>query len=69
MRAKFEQAKQTVATITMVLQEAIFQLNEYLERKTIDFPFKLNLSETEFQQKVWKNLIIIPFGKTIIYLE
>ena len=53
----------------MVLQEAIFQLNEYLERKSIDFPFKLNLSETEFQQKVWKNLIIIPFGKTIIYLE
>ena len=56
-------------TIPEILQEAISQLNEYFEGKRSDFNFKLNPSGTEFQQKVWKALVEIPFGKTLSYLD
>lgn len=56
-------------TIPVVLQEAVWQLNDYFEGKRIDFTFKLNPSGTDFQQKVWQGLLEIPFGKTISYLE
>ena len=56
-------------TIPEVLQEAVSQLNDYFEGKRTDFNFKLNPSGTEFQQKVWKALVEIPFGKTCSYMD
>ncbi len=52
-----------------ILQKCICQLDEYFygKRKTFDLPFIQ--SGTEFQQKVWKLLSAIPFGKTITYLH
>lgn len=51
------------------LQEAVSQLQEYFEEKRSNFNFKLNPKGTEFQQKVWTELLNIPFGKTISYLD
>jgi methylated-DNA-[protein]-cysteine S-methyltransferase len=56
-------------TIPIILQEAVAQLNDYFEGKRTHFTFKLNPSGTEFQQKVWKSLLEIPFGKTASYME
>ena len=51
------------------LKEAIIQLQEYFEGKRTHFTFLLHPSGTEFQKKVWQELLNIPFGKTCSYLE
>ena len=51
------------------LQESVLQLQEYFEGKRQDFEFKLNPKGTNFQQKVWQELLNIPYGKTMSYLD
>ncbi len=51
------------------LKNSVTQLNEYFEGKREEFTFKLNPKGTEFQQKVWQELLKIPFGKTMSYLD
>lgn len=51
------------------LKECISQLQEYFDGNRNDFTFKLNPQGTEFQQKVWQELLNIPFGKTMSYLD
>jgi methylated-DNA-[protein]-cysteine S-methyltransferase len=55
--------------IPAVLQEAVVQLQEYFDGKRTDFTFRLNPKGTEFQQKVWQELLNIPFGKTTSYMD
>ena len=51
------------------LLQAMMQLQEYFAGTRKTFDFKLNPSGTEFQQKVWQELLNIPYGKTTSYLE
>lgn len=51
------------------LKEAVIQLQEYFEGKRTHFTFLLHPSGTEFQKKVWQELLNIPLGKTCSYLE
>lgn len=51
------------------LQSAAEQVSEYFSGKREKFDLKLNPQGTEFQKKVWKELINIPFGHTTSYLE
>ena len=55
--------------IPMVLQEAVTQLQAYFEGQRSHFDFPMNPAGTEFQQKVWKGLCEIPFGKTLSYAD
>ncbi len=49
-------------------KDLIQQFSKYFEGnlKSFDFPLDLSLG-TPFQQKVWKKLITIPYGKTVSY--
>jgi methylated-DNA-[protein]-cysteine S-methyltransferase len=52
-----------------VLLEAERQLNSYFMDKSQRFSLSLDFVGTEFQKKVWKALLAIPFGETRTYAE
>jgi len=56
-------------TIPEVLEDCVYQLKEYFEGNRSDFNVKLNPQGTDFQQKVWNELLNIPHSKTRTYLE
>ena len=45
------------------------QMKEYFDGKRKEFNLPLETEGTEFQKKVWDELIKIPFGTTISYKE
>jgi len=45
------------------------QLNDYFNRKLKSFSIPLKLTGTDFQKQAWHELIKIPHGKTISYLQ
>lgn len=52
-----------------VIETARRQLNEYFDGKRRDFDIPLLFVGTDLQQKVWKELLKIPYGTTISYGE
>jgi methylated-DNA-[protein]-cysteine S-methyltransferase len=52
-----------------VLQQAREQLKEYLDAKRTSFSIPLKISGTPFQERVWRQIALIPFAETITYSE
>jgi methylated-DNA-[protein]-cysteine S-methyltransferase len=51
-----------------VLRQCMEELIEYFQRRRKIFEVPVQQEGTAFQQKVWNELLNIPFGKTISYL-
>lgn len=60
---------ETTTNIPSSLLDCVTQLDEYFAGKRSEFSLKLNPQGTDFQKKVWNELLNIPFGKTRTYLE
>lgn len=52
-----------------ILRETEKQLAGYFAKKRTKFDLSLDLRGTEFQKKVWKALLDIPFGRTMSYAD
>ncbi len=52
-----------------IIQQCIEELIEYFSGQRISFTVPIHQEGTEFQQKVWKELYELPFGKTMSYGE
>ena len=55
--------------IPELLEDAVYQLQEYFEGTRDSFSLTLNPNGTDFQKRVWDALLDIPYGKTLSYLE
>jgi len=51
------------------IQQAAKQLDEYFVGKRKEFDLPLLFVGAEFQQRVWRELLTIPYGRTISYAE
>ncbi len=51
------------------LKEVEKELQEYFEGRRKEFTFNCDPDGTDFQKKVWKELLNIPYGKTVSYLD
>ena len=52
-----------------VLSACKQQLEEYFKGGRKDFDFPIQQFGSAFQQSVWNQLLLIPFGRTISYLQ
>jgi methylated-DNA-[protein]-cysteine S-methyltransferase len=52
-----------------VFADAVDQLNAYFAGDLTDFDIQLDMRGTEFQRRVWKALLTIPYGETRSYGE
>jgi methylated-DNA-[protein]-cysteine S-methyltransferase len=58
-----------VKQIPDVLRQAVSQLGEYFKGTRTIFDLNLDPDGTLFQKKVWKLLMLVPFGSTKSYSE
>ncbi len=63
LRAEFEEGT------SVVIEETVRQLDEYFTGKRKEFDVPLLFVGTDFQKKVWNELLNIPYGQTISYGE
>ena len=54
---------------TIIILKAYTELKEYFEGKRKVFNIPIELKGTDFQKKVWKELLKIPYGETRSYLD
>lgn len=69
IRLSFLRHEKQVEIPSPVIDQCKIELSEYFSGRRKFFSFEMELRGTEFQVKVWNELMNIPFGKTISYQE
>ncbi|MEO5601136.1 MAG: methylated-DNA--[protein]-cysteine S-methyltransferase [Cyclobacteriaceae bacterium] len=65
----FLKAEKAEVCLTPVIEQCISELDEYFFEGRKFFNVEIELSGSLFQNKVWTELLTIPYGKTISYLD
>ena len=64
-----DETKTDTNMLPKVIRDCKQQLEEYFAGTRKDFSLLLSQSGTDFQRRVWSELINIPYGKTTSYLQ
>ena len=64
----FSNGEQLETIPSPAVDQCILELDEYFFKGRKFFTVELSLNGTDFQKRVWEELVAIPFGKTISYL-
>lgn len=59
----------TIIKETPIIKDTYIQINDYLNKKRKYFDIPYLIKGTEFQNKVWNELLNIPYGETRSYKE
>jgi len=59
----------TTENASGLVGECLRQLNQYFKGERIEFSVKLNAKGTDFQKRVWAELLHIPFGQRTSYMK
>jgi len=65
----FVDEKKSAEKSSRILRRTARQLDKYFKGKRERFKISLDIQGTAFQQKVWKELLKIPYGSTKSYLD
>ncbi|WAM34180.1 methylated-DNA--[protein]-cysteine S-methyltransferase [Caldicellulosiruptor morganii] len=69
LRVDFVSQKDDREEENLLVCEAISQLDEYFKGKRKEFDLRLFFKGTEFQKRVWEELMKVGYGKVISYSE
>jgi methylated-DNA-[protein]-cysteine S-methyltransferase len=59
----------TDVELPVTLKECVKQVDEYFNAEREEFSVKLSLRGTDFQISVWRQLLKVPYAKTVSYGE
>jgi len=65
----FVEDKPVDTIVPECLKDCVRQIDEYFKGNRKEFTVELRLEGTDFQKKVWRELMTIPFGKTVSYRD
>jgi len=68
-KVEFINRKVKITRVPSSLKPCVIQLKEYFAGERQLFDLELDMIGTVFQKKVWNELLKIPYGTTISYLE
>lgn len=52
---------------SLIIEQAMAQLDEYFSGRRREFDIPLRFVGTEFQKAVWRSLLAVPYGATLSY--
>jgi methylated-DNA-[protein]-cysteine S-methyltransferase len=62
-----DKARSTDKELPLTLKECVRQIDEYFNAKCKAFSVELSIQGTDFQNTVWRQLLNVPYGKTVSY--
>lgn len=66
---KVEKSEKRKRNLPPLVINCIEQLIQYFQGERRQFDLPVNQEGTKFQKDIWSELMIIPFGRTISYME
>ncbi len=64
-----DQISESTQSMSPLMETVVQQIGEYLQGSRREFSFPIRLKGTDFQVKIWKLLLRIPYGSSSAYVK